>query len=128
MPSYYKLIGKLAVPCSSDEWVDWMEDHADDRHVGDTLIANEIRVSTVFLGLDHNIYGDGPPVLFETMIFGKDDGGGLGDYQERCSTWYEAEVLHEKAVMKATAWAVNAAVDIAGSQFTIGRDTVASSE
>ena len=26
-------------------------------------------VSTVFLGIDHNFYGDGPPLLFETMVF-----------------------------------------------------------
>lgn len=30
------------------------------------------RVSTVWLGLDHN-YGDGPPILFETMVFGEAD-------------------------------------------------------
>ena len=28
-----------------------------------------IRVSTVFLGLNHQ-YGGGPPLIFETMIFG----------------------------------------------------------
>jgi len=37
----------------------------------------------------------GPPLLFETMIFnGPDD----GEYQERCSTWEEAEAMHERAV------------------------------
>lgn len=29
-----------------------------------------LTVSTVFLGLDHGLY-DGPPVLWETMIFGR---------------------------------------------------------
>jgi hypothetical protein len=27
-------------------------------------------VSTVFLGLDHNFGMNGPPILFETMVFG----------------------------------------------------------
>ena len=52
-----------------------------------------IMVSTVFLGLDHQ-YGDGPPLLFETMIF-----GGIHDeFCERCSTWAQAEEQHALAV------------------------------
>lgn len=38
------------------------------RHIGDDTVG-PYRVSTVFLGLDHS-YGEGPPVLWETMIFG----------------------------------------------------------
>ena len=52
------------------------------------------RISTVFLGLDHS-WGDGPPLLFETMIFGgKHDG-----YKTRCSTWAEALEMHKKACL-----------------------------
>lgn len=40
----------------------------ENKHVGQTQIGN-IYVSTVFLSLDHAVFG-GPPVLFETMIFG----------------------------------------------------------
>lgn len=50
------------------------------------------RVSTVFLGIDHN-WSDGPPVLFETMIFGGDHDG----HQTRSSTWEDAEADHAKA-------------------------------
>jgi hypothetical protein len=32
--------------------------------------GGEILVSTVFLGLDHNFSGIGPPVLWETLVFG----------------------------------------------------------
>lgn len=32
--------------------------------------AKQIRVSTVFLGLDHSYIDGGPPVLWETMVFG----------------------------------------------------------
>lgn len=52
-----------------------------------------IRVSTVFLGLDHNHWG-GPPILFETMIFGGPHDG----RQNRCSTWDEAVTMHQQAL------------------------------
>lgn len=63
-----------------------------DRVVAQDQIG-DIKISTVFLGLDHN-FGDGAPLLFETMIF-----GGVHDqYQDRYSTWQEAEAGHKKAV------------------------------
>jgi hypothetical protein len=52
------------------------------------------RVSTVFLGLDHS-FGFGPPLLFETMLFGK--GQWVDEYCERYSTWQEAEDGHRRA-------------------------------
>ena len=50
-------------------------------------------VSTVFLGLDHNWNG-GPPILFETMVFG----GPHNEYQERYATWDQAEKDHDRVV------------------------------
>lgn len=38
------------------------------RHVGDDMIG-EVRVSTVFLAIDHSFMG-GEPILWETMTFG----------------------------------------------------------
>lgn len=78
------------VPATLMEWAAWYEKA--DRHVAKTETANG-EVSTVFLGLDHS-FGGGPPMLFETMIFG----GSQDQYQERCSTWEEAEAMHAKAV------------------------------
>ena len=63
-----------------------------DCHVAKDVIG-KVRVSTVFLGLDHNLDG-GKPILFETMIFG----GRHDGYQERYSTWEEAEKGHKKAL------------------------------
>lgn len=63
-----------------------------DRHVAQEHVGG-VRVSTVFLGFDHNIFGD-IPLLFETMIFGGEHDG----YQERCSTWTEAEKMHAEAL------------------------------
>lgn len=44
---------------------------------------------------------DGPPIVFETMIFG----GANDEYQERCSTWEEAEAMHKRACKLAEAGA-----------------------
>lgn len=63
-----------------------------DRHVAVWELGN-IKVSTVFLGLNHNHGNFGPPILFETMVFGMDD-----DYQERCCTWEQAKLMHDQAV------------------------------
>jgi hypothetical protein len=53
-----------------------------------------IEVSTVMLGTDHGFGMGGPPILFETMIFG----GEHDEYQERYSTRAEAESGHSKAL------------------------------
>jgi hypothetical protein len=46
----------------------------------------EITVSTVFLGIDHNFVDpDGPPVLWETMVFG------LSDPSEICERYSSRE-------------------------------------
>lgn len=71
-------------------WARWLEDHRQvqaDR-VGDVL------VSTVFLGLDHRFDGDGPPVLWETMIFG----GPLDGYQDRYDSHENALGGHQTAL------------------------------
>lgn len=71
------------------KWAEWFE--TADRHVKNTKVGG-VQVSTVFLGLDHNFFG-GKPLLFETMIFG----GRHDGYQERYTTWEEAEKGHKKA-------------------------------
>lgn len=74
-------------------WAMWME--SADRHVRDTF-QGDVRVSTVFLGLDHNFYDRGPPLPFETMAFvGQEDVG-----QERYATWLQAEAGHARMVAK----------------------------
>ena len=57
---------------------------------------DDVRVSTVFLGMNHN-YGDGPPLLFETMIFG----GEHDDKQWRYTTEAQALEGHKAAVVLA---------------------------
>jgi len=72
------------------KWAKWFE--SADRIIKQTEV-NDSKVSTVFLGTNHSFNGE-PPMLFETMIFG----GEHDSYQERCSTWAEAEEQHERAI------------------------------
>lgn len=73
------------------KWAHWFEKA--DRHVAKDKFG-KVQVSTVFLGIDHNFHANGPPVLFETMIFG----GPHDQYQERYSTKEDAIAGHRKAV------------------------------
>jgi hypothetical protein len=66
------------------------------RHVGKTWVGGPdcLFVSTVFLGIDNN-WGEGPPLLFETMVFDhRSDEPGLDLYMDRYSTWDEAAAGH----------------------------------
>jgi hypothetical protein len=93
MTEFYKLEGKNIIVCRDMmEWAKWIETTS--RHVADEYIAG-IRVSTVFLGIDHNYSMSGRPVLFETMIFIK---GWTEDEQWRYCTYVDAEVGHKKIV------------------------------
>lgn len=62
-----------------------------------TIPENGARVSTVFLGLDHNFGSGGPPILWETMIFNVETEDGY-QFQERYSTREEAIAGHAAAV------------------------------
>lgn len=90
MSRYYDRQGN---PAALEDWAAASE--RADRHVGDTTIGDDVRVSTVFLGLDHN-WGVGPPHIFETMVFG-------GDLDEECvrySTEAQALAGHDEMVAR----------------------------
>lgn len=57
--------------------------------------VEDAQVSTVWLGIDHNFSTDGPPLIFETMIFG----GDYDEYQWRYATEQEAREGHERIVL-----------------------------
>jgi hypothetical protein len=63
MIEYYDMDGN---PMSHEEWIAAYE-RTDERHVVQQFIG-DYWVSTTWLGLDHN-WGDGPPLIFETMVF-----------------------------------------------------------
>jgi hypothetical protein len=84
----------------------WALKHADFDY---TVVAQHwVRgwmVSTVWLGIDHNLnpFSKGPPVIFETMIFPPGDEAGdgsvwSGEYQERYAAEEAAQAGHDRAL------------------------------
>jgi hypothetical protein len=88
MSKYYILEGRKAVQADLMTWAKAFE--SQDRKVAKTAIGDYL-VSTVFVGINHQ-YGEGPPLFFETMVFGE---GLFSEQQTRCTTWEEAEAMHE---------------------------------
>lgn len=95
MNLYYRLDGHTPVPCEPSALSKAYS--KENRIVAQTNIDKETMISTVFLMFDHNWRDDGPPILFETMIFG----GPLDQSQWRYCTWDEAEDGHLLAVAAA---------------------------
>ena len=75
-------------------WGKWFEEDTSRGRVAlDIIQETHVKVSTVFLGLDHS-FGSGDPILWETMIF-----GGVNDgYQDRYSSHEDAVRGHAKAL------------------------------
>lgn len=93
----YKLDeNKNAIPCSTEEWARQIEGMKKNKtkHIADETIEDK-RISTIWLGLDHQWMPRGRPLIYETMVFDKD---ARDIYCERYSTWQEAEIGHKKAV------------------------------
>jgi hypothetical protein len=87
---------KRPVACNDlQRWGEMMEDMSK-RRVAGTEVTDEVRVSTVFLGLDHRFMGDGPPLLFETMIFGGPEP--IDQATWRYASWDDAQTGHAAAV------------------------------
>ena len=96
MADYYDRKGN---EISQEEWANLFENNTRKvaRDEDDTYV-----VSTVFLGLNHN-FSDGPPHIFETMVFRKTSSGGV-DWadldMQRYTTEDEARAGHTLFVEK----------------------------
>jgi hypothetical protein len=86
---YYNRQGR---PISSEQWT--ADFAATDRRVLYTDLGRRGRVSTVWLGIDHAY--DGPPMIFETLVFD----GPLEGEMYRYSTEEEARIGHEFMLMR----------------------------
>jgi hypothetical protein len=82
----------------------WGELHADLAylHVRATVVG-EAEISTVWMGIDHNFSGEGPPIIFETMVFD----GEMDGYQWRYATEAEAIAGHDEVVERVRAKVTN---------------------
>jgi len=73
--------------------MEWATKHDKEDRVLSQDEVGEARVSTVFLGLNHR-YGPGPPVLWETLIFG----GPWDGHMWRYTTEHAAAIGHVNVV------------------------------
>ena len=91
---------KNVVPVPDQKDYRFIEDHVLDPERKRVALdqVGEYRVSTVFLGLDHSFFGEGPPVVFETMIFADKKDIASDVYCKRYCTWNEAVVGHKEAI------------------------------
>src|SRR2546430_11262554 len=69
-------------------WAHWMDSHQHREVARDTV--GDVLVSTVFLGINRRFVGDGPAILYETMVFG----GPLSNEMDRYTTRDEAIAGH----------------------------------
>lgn len=86
---------KQGRPISRDEWAKRFANFDWKRVARTELFGGSVMVSTVWIGLNHQ-FGDGPPLIFETMVFG----GPLDGHDMRYSTEGQAIVGHELMVRK----------------------------
>ena len=85
------------VPKPVLEAAEWMEKNLERKQIAcdelKDLNGDDVRVSTVFLGLDHSYFLK-IPTLWETMIFG----GEHDEYQARYTTYEHALEGHQEAL------------------------------
>jgi hypothetical protein len=73
----------------------WSDLWAGERHVAITRFG-DVEVSTVWLGLDHNFGLSGPPIIYETLVFG----GKLDGEMDRYSNRVAALAGHDQLVAR----------------------------
>ena len=100
MKRYAILQDGAVVPCDALTWAQSVA--SSDRTLEKTSLG-VAEVSTVFLGLDHRL-GNGPPLWFETMVFG----GKMDQEMDRYTTLHEAKSGHAAMVERVAAAALNA--------------------
>lgn len=89
-------------PMTLEEWAQSYKTRGAQKRVAETTLPDGKWVSTVWLGLDHS-FGDGPPLIFETMVFESQDH--LSDLDcNRYSTEAEALAGHAAMVEK---WSIS---------------------
>ena len=100
MKPHLYMLDASGAPIPTDDdfaWGKWFEEHHDARSVARTVVADGVRVSTCFLGVDHGFGLSDEPILWETLIF-----GGTHNLEgERYASVDDARAGHELWVMVA---------------------------
>ena len=79
---------------SFNRWCLWLFGDSKNQIVRQDELDNGVVVSTAFLGIDHDVFGHGPPILWETVIIG----GPHDRYKDRCSSRSAALKGHDAAL------------------------------
>jgi len=93
--------GEKPVAVDLMTWAKWFE-KGSNRIVAKENLGRYL-VSTVFLGIDHNFSPQGPPIIWETMVFDthKKEHKWIEVDCERCGGNREqAEAMHQRMVSK----------------------------
>lgn len=93
MSNYILKDGKPVMEPDILKWAKWLESSDEERVLRKDKLDGDVEVSTVFLGFDRS-FGDGPPVLWETNIFG----GPHDKFRERYTSEAEAIAGHMRAI------------------------------
>lgn len=95
---FYKLVGQEVVPVADhEEWMRWFMTEPGFPLVSRDLVGHGLAVSTIFLGIDTNVYTHLPPRVFETCVFRGD--GATGETW-RWSTWADAVRGHAQVLAR----------------------------
>ena|SRR5256885_2057145 len=94
MADYYDIHGN---PLSLYEWAALFEFGLGYRYVDQTLLEDGTKISTIWLGLNHQFDPDGPLEIFESMVW---DGQGEETDCERYATYEEAKHGHATLVAR----------------------------
>lgn len=92
---YYVMRDGVPVEVGVREWATAFGRDRDNRIVERTKVG-DVLVSTVFLGLDHNFTDEGPPILWETLVFG----GPLNEEMYRYTSLEDAKAGHAAMVQR----------------------------
>lgn len=98
---HYILVDRKVVPgIDLMTWAAWFDQFENRRVAEDEGEDGQgpWRLSSVFLGLDHSFSDNGPPIVFETMLFrtNKDADDDLDCW--RFATWDETSSFHRRKV------------------------------
>lgn len=96
--AFYYVLGPGNIPIPATDIAAWGELMlGKEKHRRKVAVdkVGELEVSTAFIGMDHNFADDGPPLVFETMVFDGEGGGGEWRWY---ATWDDAERGHREMI------------------------------
>ena len=99
--------GNAIEATSLRQWARWFERSGAQRRLRYTTVG-KYEISTAFLALDHS-FGEGPPLLWETMVFVADGAEGrfehdVGGLTRRYSSKEAAWAGHDETVKTVQGW------------------------